>query len=252
MATKKTIEEIKKFIEEDSGSGCELLSGEYIHAHGKLLIKCNCGETFYTSYKEFKYGKKMQCNDCGFVISGKKQSFSYEEVKNYIELKSDSGCKLLSEDYINNRTKLKIQCKCGEVFCVEFDKFKSRGKQQCNNCSSSKGEKKIIEVLNNLNISYAAEYIYDELFGVGGGNLRFDFAIFQENDVVCLIEYDGELHYIDRPLDMPLEYRKQNDNLKNEYCKNNNIKLVRIPYWNFDNIEKILVTMLEKYNLLQY
>ena len=33
---------------------------------------------------------------------------------------------------------------------------------------------------------------------------------------------------------------KRNDNIKTEYCKNNNIKLIRIPYWEFDNIEQII------------
>ena len=33
---------------------------------------------------------------------------------------------------------------------------------------------------------------------------------------------------------------QRNDNIKNQYCKDNNIKLVRIPYWEFDNIENIL------------
>lgn len=29
---------------------------------------------------------------------------------------------------------------------------------------------------------------------------------------------------------------QKNDNIKNEYCKTNNIPLVRIPYWERDNI----------------
>lgn len=33
---------------------------------------------------------------------------------------------------------------------------------------------------------------------------------------------------------------KENDKIKDEYCKNNNIKLIRIPYWEFNNIESIL------------
>ena len=33
---------------------------------------------------------------------------------------------------------------------------------------------------------------------------------------------------------------KIKDNIKTQYCKDNNIKLIRIPYWDFDNIEEIL------------
>ena len=32
----------------------------------------------------------------------------------------------------------------------------------------------------------------------------------------------------------------KNDEIKNKYCKDNNITLIRIPYWDFDNIENIL------------
>ena len=34
--------------------------------------------------------------------------------------------------------------------------------------------------------------------------------------------------------------REQFISLKNEYCKNNDIELLRIPYYEFDNIENIL------------
>jgi hypothetical protein len=57
------------------------------------------------------------------------------------------------------------------------------------------------------------------------------------------IEYDGEGHY------KPFKYKnaldkfkkaKMNDSIKEEFCKNNSIKLIRIPYYNFDKIEDIL------------
>jgi len=38
--------------------------------------------------------------------------------------------------------------------------------------------------------------------------------------------------------------RKYRDKKKNEYCKNNNIRLLRIPYYEFKNIENILKNLL--------
>ena len=35
--------------------------------------------------------------------------------------------------------------------------------------------------------------------------------------------------------------------LKDKYCKENNIPLTRIPYWDFDNIEEIIEGLIEKY-----
>ena len=70
--------------------------------------------------------------------------------------------------------------------------------------------------------------------------LPFDFYLPQYN---CCIEYDGKQHYLyggfgnDLLELMNIKYR---DNIKTNYCQQNNIKLIRIPYWDFDNIEEIL------------
>ena len=62
------------------------------------------------------------------------------------------------------------------------------------------------------------------------------------------IEFDGEDHYmpIDRAskgkewAEEQFQLRKIKDNIKTQYCEDNNIKLIRIPYWEFNNIETIL------------
>jgi len=58
-----------------------------------------------------------------------------------------------------------------------------------------------------------------------------------------LIEYDGIQHF--KPIkyfggEEKFKFQQKTDFIKNEYCKNNNIKLLRIPYWEFDNIKLIL------------
>ena len=70
--------------------------------------------------------------------------------------------------------------------------------------------------------------------------LPFDFYI---PDLNITIEYDGRQHYeiidyfggLDGFIDTKIR-----DTIKTIYCKENNIKLIRIPYWDFDKIEKIL------------
>ena len=59
------------------------------------------------------------------------------------------------------------------------------------------------------------------------------------------IEYDGKQHF--EPIkhyggDIAFAELKKRDEIKNEYCKANNITLLRIPYWEYDNISKILET----------
>lgn len=43
---------------------------------------------------------------------------------------------------------------------------------------------------------------------------------------------------------------QKHDGIKNKYCLDNNILLIRIPYWESDNIESFLLSELKKYNLI--
>jgi len=69
----------------------------------------------------------------------------------------------------------------------------------------------------------------------------------------CLIEYNGKQHYEYSNSGWNTEEQVQRtqylDNLKKEYCENNNIPLEIISYKNFDNLEQILINIFLKYNL---
>ena len=75
--------------------------------------------------------------------------------------------------------------------------------------------------------------------------LPFDFFLPKQN--LC-IEYDGEGHYIpinrnynnEKSAEDILNDIKDRDNIKTTYCCINHIDLLRIPYWEFNNIENIL------------
>lgn len=102
----------------------------------------------------------------------------------------------------------------------------------------------IKDFLDNNNIKYIQEktfsgcrYYYC---------LRFDFYL---PDYNCCIEYDGEQHYKEVDFfggEKGYEERKRNDSIKNKYCKENNISLLRIPYFDFNNIDNILNIFLNK------
>ena len=82
------------------------------------------------SYIE-KYGVSYNPN-----INRHKNRISFLEVKEFIE---NNDCELLSDesDYINTKTKLKIRCKCGEIFYTSYIEFKHDDKRQCNKCGIS-------------------------------------------------------------------------------------------------------------------
>ncbi|MFA5559251.1 MAG: hypothetical protein WDA59_07370, partial [Methanofastidiosum sp.] len=85
---------------------------------------------------------------------------------------------------------------------------------------------------------FEQEYIFNDCCNLQP--LLFDFAIFREDKLECLLEYDGQFHYLPINGQSKLIYQRINDSIKNKYCKNNNIKLIRIPYWENKNIHFIL------------
>ena len=113
----------------------------------------------------------------------------------------------------------------------------------CKECSISEGEKKIIEWLRYNNIRYEHEKTYKGLVGLGGGLLSYDFYL---QDYNLLIEYQGEQHeeYTARFHNSydDLKKQREHDRRKREYAKDNNIRLLEIWYYDFDNIEKILLS----------
>ena len=118
---------------------------------------------------------------------------------------------------------------------------------KCPHCSISKGEQRIKDFLDKNNIIYKQQYSFQNC--KYKNSLRFDFAIFsKENELKYLIEFDGEQHFI--PIDFAgrgenfaletLKINQEKDKIKDTYCKNNEIKLIRITYKQMEEIEEIL------------
>ena len=99
---------------------------------------------------------------------------------------------------------------------------------------ASKGEIKIHEILEQAGLPFEEEYSFPDLVSSTGRELRFDFAVFDDDgNLMFLIEYQGIQHYQPKSKFGGFEgLRKQsyNDMLKREYCKRHNIILVAIPY----------------------
>ncbi len=108
----------------------------------------------------------------------------------------------------------------------------------CPKCSESKGEKIIRLLLDKKNIKYESQKKFDKCLSLSGSKLRYDFYIEKYN--LC-IEYDGEQHFSSVKYwggDKNFEKLKIRDNIKNKFCIDNNINLLRISYK--DNIQDIL------------
>jgi len=145
-------------------------------------------------------------------------------------------------EYINSRTKIKIICKKHGIF-EQTPNNHLRG-ECCPKCKISLGENKILIWLNKNKIKFEQQKEFDGC--QCKFNLKFDFYLSDYN--IC-IEYDGGLHF--KPVvyfggEEAHEKTKMRDQIKNDYCKNNNIKLFRIPYWKFNDINYILKNIIEE------
>ena len=93
-----------------------------------------------------------------------------------------------------------------------------------------------------MKLNFKSQYYFSDLVSKKNIPLRFDFAIFKNTELLCLIEYQGEQHYIYKEKGWNNKENfnrlKKSDNLKKEYCLKNNIKLIEIPYWDFEKLNK--------------
>src|ERR1035437_5080654 len=123
--------------------------------------------------------------------------------------------------------------------------------RNCPTCNESQGEKTIKEFLQKNNFTYIPQYKLDDCRGIRN-KLPFDFAVFKNEKLFCLIEFNGIQHYESTSFgchsseesENNFEKLKKNDIIKIKYCESKNILLIQIPYLDFNNIEKILIDKL--------
>jgi hypothetical protein len=110
----------------------------------------------------------------------------------------------------------------------------------------SNGVKKIEAFLIANNYKFKKEYRIQECRNILP--LPFDFALFNNKNLLCLIEYNGEQHYIKvRKFGGKKAFASQQkrDQIKIEFCSKNNIDLIIIPHWDCEKIEDILTERLK-------
>jgi hypothetical protein len=161
----------------------------------------------------------------------------------------------INGEYKNKTTPIEMNHKlCGKNIFISPYQFICENKRcDCEpNGRSSTGEKIILNYLVSHNLKYKSEHSFNDCTHIG--NLFFDFAIFNaKEDVKLLIEFDGKQHF--EPIrwfggEENFKRQQIRDEIKNKYCKDNKIPLLRIPYWKQNNIGKILKEELTKLNII--
>lgn len=137
------------------------------------------------------------------------------------------------------KTTWHCRCDCGQEIDATGNALQRGGIYSCG-CANSKGELKIRELLDSHGITFEAQKSFPDLLSPKGNKLKFDFAIYDNDVLTCLIEYQGEQHY--KALNYfenghdNFEERQKRDVTKREYCKNHGIKLIEIPYTDFKSL----------------
>ena len=141
---KKSNDEVKSYIE---SQGYELLSTEYKNSKEKLELQCPKKHIFKMSYDCFQRGQR--CPECANKMKGDSQRLEINNVKEYIE---GFGYKLLSTEYKNVLSNLRLECLNGHKFLMRYNSFQQG--QRCPKCSyinkSSKPEKEIAKYVKTI------------------------------------------------------------------------------------------------------
>ena len=260
----KTNEIFKLQIKQQVGNEY-IFTEEYKDTFSKLnCIHRKCGTNFKVSPTKF-LNRKQRCPKCTEEKIKNKFKKGLQQFKKEVYLIKGSEYTVTSKKYINNKTSIKVRHnskKCNHFeFKVQPYNFLNNNMTHCPICNEEKGGgvttskamKSIEKIFSKENINFIKENEFEDL--VYKKSLRFDYAIFNEKgNFLLLLEYDGVQHY------KPIKFfggidkfigRSIKDSLKNTYCKENKIKLIRISFENKKKIKKIIYGILEKYNLIK-
>lgn len=155
--------------------------------------------------------------------------------------KNNYDCVIPDQVYKGDKEKIKLICSCGEYFQTTITHLVHDRKYRCDKCThrQSNIEGMVQNYLQSKGIVFIREYTYADC--VDKGTLPFDFYL---PEYKSIIEVDGVGHYKPTKFngntkiaDSTYESTVLHDKIKNEYCQNYDIPLLRIPYWAFDTLE---------------
>lgn len=220
---KQGIKKIKQVVLEHN---LKPLFQEYKSIDEPLLCEDKSGYKVYPTISNLRKNKIPQA----FYH---KNPFYIDNVNNYIKI-NKLDCRALEIIKPKENPIILFECVCGEIFKTSSEVFFAGKKCRCDKCTNSQSKYSLMvqKFLDENFLLYSKEFSFSDCKDIKV--LRFDYIVYTEVGNV-LIEVDGELHYKQTTLGNNLKEQKRKDRIKDDYCKNKNIKLIRIPYWEFKN-----------------
>lgn len=195
----------------------------------KWLCQCKCGNQVIVRGKALRSGNTKSC---GCYQKERAAQSNMDRVGSLVGKKFGKLTVVCENGFITHTSGKKsriyyCECDCGNIVPAAQHQYLAYGDLTSCGCMRSRGEYQIEQLLKERNIKYIREYSFSDL--VDDLPLRFDFAIFNENKLIGLIEFQGEQHYIPSN-GFYNETLIEHDKMKKEYCKNHNIPLIEIKY----------------------
>lgn len=206
----------------------------YITANSRVLIEEK--ETGYR-YDAYIRAFEKDFNGQAFNAFSNKRFYLYN-LQKYAENNNLRSIPIEIIDTSKSHNLIKFRCECGEEFNRSIHKWMD-GRDLCPSCANvySLHERKVHDFLEDNGVKHIQEFRYNSCRDIKP--LPFDFYLCDYN---ALIEIDGEQHYA--PVLFGGEkhniynrfiLQQKHDNIKTEFCNNNNIPLLRIPYFDFSS-----------------
>lgn len=191
--------------------------------------KCKCGNETIVLGKHLRSGNTKSC---GCYQRERAAQANMDRVGSLVGKKFGKLTVICENGFVTHASGKRsriyyCECECGNIVPSAQHQYLAFGDLTSCGCIRSKGEYQIEQLLKEHNIKYIREYSFSDL--VDDLPLRFDFAIFKNNQLLCLIEFQGEQHY--NPSNgFYNETIVEHDKMKREYCDKNNIKLIVVNY----------------------
>ena len=223
-------EESKKNLEQkvkDRGGSCCM--DEYVNSNTRMTFTCEKGHSWKTTPGSVAAGS--WCAVCAGLT--KEQS-----IQRLVACVAQKNGKVDISMYKKNDSNVRFTCESGHEWFARPANVLGVG-TWCPYCRESKGEREIRSILEKQNIIFVTQKV------LKGTRLKADFFIESRN---LIVEFDGEQHF-------SLEWRgkktprtRENDLRKNAWCVENNVNLLRVPWWTMD-VEKVVLDALTRENL---
>ena len=197
-----------------------------VNTHASYLCQCECGKQKIVPGALLKSREKYNCG-CEECNKGNTLNITGERYGKLVAIEP-------TEKRRGSFVIQKCHCDCGNICEVSLGNLRSGDTKSCGCLGYSYGEFCIQQLLNENKISYTTQKSFLDCFYLQGYPLKFDFYI--ENKYI--IEFDGEQHFKYRYEENyhgwnnkeNFQKTKERDLIKNKYCFENNIPLIRIPY----------------------